>query len=917
MESELERITQALADRYAIEREIGRGGMATVYLADDLKHDRKVALKVLHPELAAVVGSERFLAEIRLTAKLQHPHILPLFDSGSADGFLYFVMPYVDGESLRATLDRERQLPVEEALRITRGVASALQYAHERGIIHRDIKPANVLLSRGEPLVADFGIALAVSAAGGTRLTETGLSLGSPFYMSPEQATAEREPGPSSDVYSLGCMLYEMLVGEPPFTGPSAQAVLGKILTAEVVPPSKHRRTVPQQVEAAVLRALEKLPADRFASAADFASALEDGAAIGGAPGRASPSPRRVGRTLARAIPWGVAAALGVVVTLLIQSRAQTGTGPHNVVRMALNLTPAEAVSVGVFNSASGAEMDVLSISPDGRRVAFVGRIPGDTTPRIFLRDLSEFDARPLPETERGVAPFFSPDGQWIGFYSQRDGRLKVVPAAGGAPQVICDCAPILSAHWGPDDRIVMDRADALGGLRVVPVRGGTPEELTSRDRHFEEREHGHGHPEVLPGGRAVLFTAWGAGGTLRRIAVVSLDTGERTTLVEDGWAPQYVPSGHIVYQRMNQLWAVRFDPGRLEVRGVPVPVVDSVFSWPFTTLFAVADAGTLVYAPGPVPEVQRTLSWMDRSGGIEGITTPGGRFSLGSLSGPRLSPDGRRILFWGSDPASLTGGQGAARIWVYEMGPGTLRPLPLLGTGDYWPLWTPDGQSVVFNSLGSQGRSDLYRMPSDGSSGRDVLFDGGLDKQAYSWLPGGDGLAYQQSGDPETGWDIWLLPLSGDRRPTPLVRGPASEAQPALSPDGRWLAYVSDESGGNEVYLRRHPELDQERRISVGGGMGPTWRGDGRELFYQAEHPDGGRAFLSVLFDDGPQRPREIGRSRGAVGVGTIYGRSYDVTPDGERLLLPMVDEPPPLWLPGLRIVLNWMEELEESTGN
>ncbi|MBK8006006.1 MAG: serine/threonine protein kinase [Gemmatimonadetes bacterium] len=270
------RLTAALADRYRVERELGQGGMATVYLAQDLKHERKVAIKVLRPELAAVIGAERFLAEIKTTANLQHPHILPLFDSGEVDGQLFYVMPYVEGESLRDRLTRETQLPVGDAVRCATEVASALDYAHRRGVIHRDIKPENILLHEGRALVADFGIALAASKAGGTRMTETGMSLGTPHYMSPEQAMGEREITARSDVYALGCVLYELLSGEPPFTGPTAQAIVAKVVTEEPRPLVPKRHTIPPHVEAAVLTALEKVQADRFASAAEFTAALGD-----------------------------------------------------------------------------------------------------------------------------------------------------------------------------------------------------------------------------------------------------------------------------------------------------------------------------------------------------------------------------------------------------------------------------------------------------------------------------------------------------------------------------------------------------------------------------------------------------------------------------------------------------------------
>jgi serine/threonine-protein kinase len=288
-----ERLTSALADRYRIERELGQGGMATVYLAEDLRHDRKVALKVLRPELGAILGGERFLQEIKVTASLQHPHILPLFDSGSADGLLFYVMPLVEGETLRERLDREKQLPVSEAVRIASEIAGALDYAHRRGVIHRDIKPENILLHDGRALLADFGIALAVRNAGGARLTETGLSLGTPHYMSPEQATGDRELDARTDVYAVGCVMYEMLTGAPPYTGPTAQAVITKLVTEDAPPVTDHRRAVPAYVADAVHLALEKLPADRFATAAEFVEALQDGGQTDARDGRAGRRDRR------------------------------------------------------------------------------------------------------------------------------------------------------------------------------------------------------------------------------------------------------------------------------------------------------------------------------------------------------------------------------------------------------------------------------------------------------------------------------------------------------------------------------------------------------------------------------------------------------------------------------------------------
>ncbi|HVQ74011.1 MAG TPA: serine/threonine-protein kinase, partial [Candidatus Binatia bacterium] len=409
----IDRLNAALEGRYRVERELGEGGMATVWLAEDLRHHRRVALKVLKPELAAVVGGERFLAEIRTTANLQHPHILPLFDSGEADSFLYYVMPYVEGESLREKLDRERQFPVEEAVGLARKVADALDYAHENGVVHRDVKPGNVLLSgRGEPLVADFGIALAVSQAGGGRITETGLSLGTPHYMSPEQASGEQTVDRRSDVYALGCVLYEMLTGEPPFGGPTSQAVLARILTTEPQRVSEIRRTVPPNVDAAVARAVEKLPADRFPTAAAFRDALEDegfrhegGAASGAGPRRSARGWRPVEKSRGM---WLAFAALATAVLLagaFLAGRVAAPEPERPVARFRVGL-PEGVTDLGICCGPGQA------LSPDGEWLVFVGFDGGS---RLYRRRLGQLEAEGIPGTAGASIPFFSPAGRWIG----------------------------------------------------------------------------------------------------------------------------------------------------------------------------------------------------------------------------------------------------------------------------------------------------------------------------------------------------------------------------------------------------------------------------------------------------------------------------------------------------------------------
>ncbi|HEU4473256.1 MAG TPA: protein kinase, partial [Gemmatimonadales bacterium] len=463
----LQRLQAALVTAYAVERELGQGGMATVYLASDLKHDRKVAIKVLRPELAAVIGADRFLGEIRTTANLQHPHILPLFDSGVADGFLFYVMPFVEGESLRHRLERERQLPIPDAVRIASEVADALDYAHRHGVIHRDIKPENILLHDGRALVADFGIALAASRAGGSRMTETGMSLGTPHYMSPEQAMGQREVTARSDVYALGATTYEMLVGEPPFTGPTAQAIVAKVMTEAPVPPSRQRDTIPDAVEDAVLAALAKLPADRFGTAAEFAAALGGGVTASRRPSRSVARPGAAPRRKRRALLYagaalGSVAALAAIVTFTARARGgRDAAAALPVIRFALEPPPGGEVAFPVNNIAT-----YLAISPDGNQVVYAAR-HGGTAWSLDIRGLNQLHARTLPGTDGGTHPEFSPDGRWVAFGAV-DGSLKKVATDGTAltPLSPVDASGVTGLTWISDREIVFARQNlAARGL--------------------------------------------------------------------------------------------------------------------------------------------------------------------------------------------------------------------------------------------------------------------------------------------------------------------------------------------------------------------------------------------------------------------------------------------------------------------
>ena len=541
MSDAIARLNTALEGRYRIERQIGEGGMATVFLADDLKHERKVGLKVLKPELAAVVGAERFLTEIKTTANLQHPHILPLFDSGEADSFLFYVMPYVEGETLRHRIDREKALPVDEAVAIASAVANALQHAHDRGVIHRDIKPANILVQDGQPVVADFGIALAVGSAGGARLTETGLSVGTPYYMSPEQATGDQQVGPSSDVYALAALLYEMLTGEPPYTGTTAQVVLGRIIQGAPVSATEIRKAVPANVDSAIRKALEKLPADRFTGAQDFAKALADPAfrhgELVGVVGAASPGPWK----------WVAAAfaALFGVTAIGLGSALRRPEPPEPV---ALFESPFRESQEPLFGN-----VNAFNLSPDGSVLVYTG--PSEQGQwQLWMRRWDDPNASPIRGTESGIRPAVSPDGSQLVF-SQR-GEVKLLFFEGGPVQTLAEGS---WPRWGPDGYVYLQ---ADGPVRV-PSTGGPPEQVT---------QPAEGEPfifvaDFLPGGNTALTHVLLGAGEFE-VRTMSLATGE-TALVTPGSWPRYAPSGHLTFLSTDgTLMAAPFDPSGMEITG-------------------------------------------------------------------------------------------------------------------------------------------------------------------------------------------------------------------------------------------------------------------------------------------------------------------------------------------------------------
>jgi hypothetical protein len=840
-----ERLKAALANRYLIESELGEGGMATVFLAQDLRHGRRVAIKVFRPELAVAVGPERFLSEIRTTASLQHPHILQLFDSGQADGLLYYVMPFVDGESLRNRIHREGQLLIEDAVRIATEVAHALDAAHAAGFVHRDVKPENILLGSGGAVIADFGIALAISGADTERLTKTGFSMGTPEYMSPEQATGDQKVDARTDVYALGCVLYEMLVGEPPHGGRSMQSIVAAIMSGEVPSPRLWRGTVPPNVDAAARCAIERLPADRFDSCGSFAAALADPRF------RHGPDPTKAPeRSLRR---WKIATAFAVLALLLsagsmLRSRIRQGV---------VEAPPVSRFSIPVMGAEGyAANRSALAISPRGSYIAYIdGRSGSDL---LFLRARDQLESWVVPGSNGAVGPFFSIDGESVG-YATTDGLFKV-PLTGGTPIRIVGFPEPRGAHWMSDDWIWFG---SYSGLWRVREDGSGLEQVTSL--RAERGESIHSSPFVLAGSGVVLFTIGRQANDEFEIAAY-FPVDDRIQILTQGTSP-LVRGDHLLYGRSDgTLMVAPLDRRMMAVSGPPEVALEGIVYKPGVLEYGLSDDGVLACLAGAAE--YEGLVLVDRNGREEVLSERGDNYST-----PRFSPDGRRLSVGVGVPPTR-------QVWIMDLGSRTMTPLTFEGH-NYYGIWAPDGSAVTFAQ--ETGPSvDIWTKPSDGSGSPQPLLQDGAFNYPETWAPDGETLLVRVQ--EETGLhDIYALDMSGSSGKTALLDQPPNEEAPVISPDGRWLAYASDLSGRLEVYLTTFPQVGGRRQISLRGGTEPVWARSGRELFYWR-----GDTLVAARVDPGSD---ELVLARSDLLVGPYrrwpFHASYDVSPDGDRFAM------------------------------
>jgi Tol biopolymer transport system component len=861
---------------------LGRGGTGTVYRARDPRLDREVAVKALShgfpegsPEL------RRLEREARLLASLNHPNIAVVYELLFVEHTPYLVLELVPGESLADRVARSA-LPVAEALRAAQQVAEALEEAYRNGVVHRDLKPANVMLTpAGRVKVLDFGLAKAAPpgaspATSSTPLrspptTREGMVLGTPAYMSPEQARGEVVDH-RTDVWALGCIVYEMVTGHRAFRGETVTETLASVLRDDV-DWTRLPAVAPSALVRFLRRCLQKDPRLRFQDVGD--ARIELGELLGETAGRPPwlMALRRWWRPAALA-----AAALALAAGAFFLGRVPglraraTSSAP---VRVSVAMGPNIRLWIGASPS--------LAISPDGSRIAFVGESGGRT--QLYERELGSYTATPVRSSEDARSPFYSPDGRWIGFFAQ--GELRKVPTAGATPEKIAAGGlQSRGASWAEDGRIVFAQA-AAPGLQVVDAAGGEVHLLTSVDR--ARGEVAHLWPQWLPGGKRVLFTVQQAGGSsaAEELFVVTPETGERRRLREGSQAV-YAASGHLVFVSRGRLEAAPFDPRRLESSGPGVSLLDSLEIYPrASAAFAVSASGTLLYVPSHDGAV---LGWVDRDGKAVPIDTP-----PGTPGWPRISPNGRRV-------AIHLGRAESREVWVFEVDrPRALRQLTFEGGG--FPVWSPDSRRVAFSSQ-REGGGTLAVVAADGSEEPHRLLDGTRIRIPVSWARGL--LAYYEIGEGNQR-DIWVVNAAGGEAPVAFAVTAANEFSPVFSPDGRWLAYVSNETGRNEVYVRPYPPPGPVTAVSIDGGTEPVWRRDGAELFYRH-----GEALMAVAvrrtsgFSVGPARrvlvTEMVPNAAGNPG--------FDVTPDGQRFLfLRPTDEAS---VEALNVVLGWAAELE-----
>ncbi|MBP1633544.1 MAG: serine/threonine protein kinase [Acidobacteria bacterium] len=882
---------------YEIQSAIGAGGMGEVYKARDTRLGRAVAVKVLPPGVAGDPERRaRFEREAQTIAGLNHPHICTLHDVGEHDGSLFLVMEHLEGQTLAERL-RTGPLPVDQALAVGAEIATALAAAHRQGIVHRDLKPANVMLTKAGAKLLDFGLARLTEEPAGVAASATrssaGMVVGTAPYMAPEQVEG-RPIDARTDLFAFGAVLYEMLTGRRAFAGESAASVMAAVLEHTPPPVSTLQPLAPPLLDQIVRSCLAKNPEDRCQCAVDAGRELAWVAShldvpAGMRPGRPAWTSKALAVT---ALAGTIAGSLGFVATALLW---KTDGGPVGIT---------SPVRVGIHAALAGgvASSWALAISPDGKTLAYVCEQGGQRA-RICLRSRDAREGSPVPGTEEGSGAFFSPDGRWLAFFT--DTALKKVRLpAGPADTLVSNVNYEGRGVWGKDDSIVFATDQEKAVLLRVPAAGGP----TERVMEAASGEWYLWSPTILPDGRTVLVTASDGSCAGTRVVVQRLDGGPRRTLLEGAADARYLASGHVLLLRGSEVLVAPFDAASAAMVGPLSPLAEPVEVDRCQAMaLSVSTEGTLAYLATPPAGVATkwSLVWVDRGGRelstvIASEDSGGGLFS--GFNGVRLSPDARTVALVDGDVS----------ISVFDLDRRGVRTR--LSQSGFWPIWSRDGRRVAFSRVDPGSASgNIYWRVADGSARSERLTHGALTQNPRSFTPDGKLLLYHQGIDPSSGFDVWGLPLNPIGTPHPILKESYHEYAPSLSPDGRWLAYVSEESGRPEIYVRPFPALNASWKISSDGGLAPVWARDGTELFFQ-QGPIGAltTSLWSVRISTSAGFRAEAPRLlfRGPYQNAERYGQSYDVAPDGRRFLMVKVEPPPP---PGeIQLVLNWFEELK-----
>jgi Tol biopolymer transport system component len=881
---------------YEILSNIGAGGMGEVYRARDTRLDRIVAIKVLPTHLADRSESrERFEREARTIASLNHPHICVLHDIGQQDGIDYLVMEYLEGETLAQRLAKG-SLALEQVLPYAIEISDALDKAHRKGVTHRDLKPGNIMLTESGSKLLDFGLAklkqevapanvqLSQIATADEPLTAKGTIVGTLQYMAPEQLEG-KEVDARTDIFSFGAVVYEMATGKRAFEGKSQASLIAAILEREPPPMSSLQPMTPPALDRVVKKCLRKERDERWQSARDVTDELkwiaEGGSQVTLAPIAAMNGLHALGR---RGLILGVGvmlfgAAVASLVTWVFKPSPTPALQP--VTRTVINLPPDQQLA-GLENGPA------VALSPDGTHLAYVAR--QGSTQQIYLRSMDSLEIKPVPGTEGGVSPFFSPDGQWLGFFA--GAKLKKISVSGGGALNLGDAAYSGGASWSPQGMIAFVPG-VNSTVQEFSEGGSTPQPLT----RFEKGENSHRWPEFLPGGKAILFAAapTALSFTNAQVAVQAVGTNQRRNLIQGGMYPLYAFSGHLLYAQGGSLMAVPFDPQRLTVMGAAVPVVEGVLQSPVNgdAQYSLSATGALVYVSGGVQSVQNKLVWVNRNGAQQPLAAPAHAYLH-----PRFSPDRRRIAVGILEQEAQT--------WVYDLSRDTLTRLTFGGNYNPVSAWTPDGKRIAFESNG-EGHLNIFWQLADGSGGLERLTTSEDIQAPMSWSPDGQLLAFNEI-NPSTGQDIWVLRMS-DHTAQPFLRTPFNEASPRFSPDGHWLAYISDESGRYEVFVQAYPGPGGKYQISTEGGTEPVWNPNGRELFYR-------RGDKMMVVEIATQPGFAAGKPRmlfeGRYKLAPVPFDNYDVSADGQRfLMLKPIEQTSSSALTQINVVLNWFEEL------